>query len=73
MAWKKVPGWLDSCLVAAGRGSTEAQTPGAHEKDTSRATGLQRLLVLQMEVEQAGDRGGLHLSTLVMSNLGTHC
>lgn len=73
MAWKKVPGWLDICLVAAGRGSTEALTPGAHERDPFRATGLQTLLVLQMEVEQAGDRGGLHLSALVMSNLGTHC
>lgn len=51
MGWEKVPGWLDRCLVAAGRGSTEALTPGGGQRDPSGATGLQRLLDVQMEVD----------------------
>lgn len=46
MVWQKFPGWLDSCLVASGRGSTKALILGRCQRDPSRATGLQKLLVL---------------------------
>lgn len=44
-AWERAPGWLEGCLMTAGRSSGTKPTPQGY-RGAPQKTGLQRLLVM---------------------------